>query len=56
MKSVEKRLEEILERAKRDRKGDYRIYQYYKRQIEDLLLDSTEFEAAVRQLADVLMV
>lgn len=50
------RLETILERARRDAKGNYSIYHTYRRMIEELELTPKEFEKAVRRLADILEV
>lgn len=55
-KNQEIGLSNILSRAQLDKKGNYHIYNSYKRMIEDLMLTSTEYEQAIRKLANVLKV
>ena len=55
-KNQEIGLSNILSRAQLDKKGNYHIYNSYKRMIEDLMLTSTEYEQAIRKLASVLKV
>lgn len=56
MINKEKKLDEIMARAKLDLKRNYTIYHNYKRLIEDLELDPKTFEKAIRTLADILKV
>jgi len=46
----------ILKRASHDKKGDYRIYNAYRHEIEDLVLSPKEYEQVIRELAKVLKV
>lgn len=50
------RLDSIFKRAKRDIKGNYNIYNTYRRELEELELNSSEYEKAVRNLAKILKV
>lgn len=49
-------LQIILMRAKKDIKHNNRIYNSYKREIEELDLEPKEYEKAVRELSKVLKV
>lgn len=49
-------LQIILMRAKKDVKHSNRIYNSYKREIEELDLDSKEYEKAIRELSKILKV
>lgn len=55
-KNQETGLSNILSRAQLDKKGNYHIYNSYKRMIEGLMLTSTEYEQAIRKLASILKV
>ena len=46
----------ILQRASHDKKGDYRIYNAYKHEIEDLVLSPKDYEQVIRELTKVLKV
>ena len=50
------RLDSIFKRAERDIKGNYNIYNTYRRELEELELNSSEYEKAVRNLAKILKV
>ena len=50
------RLDSIFKRAERDIKGNYNIYNTYRRELEELELNSSEYEKAVRNLAEILKV
>ena len=54
--NTKKTLDSIFEIAARDRKGDYRIYDSYQRQIQKLGLSPKEYESAVIKLSKVLKV
>lgn len=54
--NTKKTLNSIFEIAARDRKGDYRIYDSYQRQIQKLGLSPKEYESAVIKLSKVLKV
>lgn len=49
-------INKILQRASLDRKGDYRIYNSYRHEIEDLILQPQEYEQVIRELAKILKV
>lgn len=49
-------LQIILMRAKKDIKHNNRIYNSYKREIEELDLEPKEYEKAIRELSKVLKV
>jgi hypothetical protein len=49
-------LESILERAKTSKKHNWRIYGYFKGQIQTLNLPSKEYEDAIQKLCEVLEV
>ena len=51
-----KTLDSILSIAARDRKGDYRIYDSYQRQIQRLDLSPKEYESAIIKLSKILKV
>lgn len=53
---TEKTLDSIFEIAARDRKGDYRIYDSYQRQIQRLDLPPKEYESAIIKLSKILKV
>lgn len=46
----------VLDKAKRDIKGNYSIYNLYKRELEDIGLSPKEFEQAVVKLTKILRV
>lgn len=50
------RLRFIFDKAKRDVKGNYSVYNYYKRGLEELELSPKEYEQSVRELARILRV
>lgn len=54
--NTKKTLDSIFEIAARDRKGDYRIYDSYQRQIQKLSLSPKEYESAIIKLSKVLKV
>ena len=54
--NTKKTLDSIFDIAARDRKGDYRIYDSYKRQIQKLGLSPKEYESAVKKKKKVLKV
>lgn len=49
-------IEIILDRAKKDVKGNQGIYNYYKRQLEDLNLPPHKYENAIKELIKILRV
>lgn len=50
-------VEAMLKTAERDnRKGNYRIYQLYKRRLECMALPPVDYEEAVKRLASALRV
>lgn len=53
---TKKTLGSILEIAARDRKGNYRIYDSYQRQIQSLNLSPKEYESAIIELSKILKV
>lgn len=53
---TKKTLDSILSIAARDRKGDYRIYDSYQRQIQRLDLPPKEYESAIIKLSKILKV
>ena len=53
---TKKTLDSILSIAARDRKGDYRIYYSYQRQIQRLDLPPKEYESAIIKLSRILKV
>lgn len=46
----------VFDKAKRDIKGNYSIYNLYKRELEDIGLSPKEFERAVVKLTKILRV
>lgn len=54
--NTKKTLDSIFEVASHDRKGDYRIYDSYRGQIQQLVLSPKEYESAVVKLSKVLKV
>lgn len=54
--NTKKTLNSIFEIAARDCKGDYRIYDSYRRQIQRLDLSPKEYESAIIKLSKVLKV
>lgn len=46
----------ILYRAKKDSKGNMMVYNFYKRELEDLNLTPGDYERAVRKLSEVLKI
>lgn len=46
----------ILDRAKKDSKGNMMVYNFYKRELEDLNLTPGDYERAVRKLSGVLKI
>jgi hypothetical protein len=50
------RIQRVLTSANRDKKGDLRVYEYYKRCLQELDITPREYEQAVRKLANVLRV
>lgn len=46
----------VFDKAKRDVKGNYSIYNLYKRELEDIGLSPKEFERAVVELTKILRV
>ena len=53
---TKKTLDSILSIAARDRKGNYRIYDSYQRQIQSLNLSPKEYESAIIELSKILKV
>lgn len=50
-------VEAMLKAAERDnRKGNYRIYQFYKRRLECMCLPPVDYEEAVKRLSSALRV
>ena len=50
-------VESMIKTAKRDqRKGNYQVYQLYKRRLECMALSPSDYEEAVRRLSDALRV
>ena len=54
--NTKKTLDSIFDIAARDRKGDYRIYDSYQRQIQRLDLPPKEYESAIIELSRILKV
>ena len=50
------KIQRVLASARRDKKGDLRVYEYYKRRLQELEITPREYEQAVRKLANVLRV
>lgn len=50
------RIEIILNRAKKDVKGNQGIYNYYKGQLEELNLSPHKYENAIKELIKILRV
>lgn len=46
----------LIKRADQQRKGDYRVYESLKHEIEDMGLTCDEFEQAIKKLANKLRV
>lgn len=51
-----KKFNALIERAKRDMKGNHMIYNMYRRELEDLDLSPKEYEHAVIMLSKVLKI
>lgn len=49
-----KLMDTLFKAAKNEKKGDWSVYTYYKRQLDDLLLDNDEYEKAVINLCTIL--
>lgn len=56
MTPAEESLYQILKEARHARKGDYRVYEKYKHQIENLDLNWVKKEDALRSLVNILRV
>lgn len=54
--NTKRKLNSILYVASRDLKGDYRIYNSYQRQLQELDLSPKEYESAVIKLSKILKV
>ncbi len=50
------KIQRVLASANRDKKSDLRVYEYYKRHLQELEITPREYERAVRKLANVLRV
>ena len=50
------KVDRLLNKAKKDIKGDYRVYNEYKQQLEDCNLKSDEYTHAILCLANILEV
>ncbi len=50
------RLDDLYERAKRDVKGNYLIYNAYKRELEELELPPKEYRKAIVRIAQILKI
>lgn len=50
------KIQRILASARRDKKNDLRVYDYYKRRLQELDITPQEYEWAVRKLANMLRV
>lgn len=44
----------LLKAAKNEKKSDWNVYSFYKRQIDELLLNTNEYEEVIRKLCNVL--
>lgn len=53
---TKRKLISILSIATHDHKGDYRIYNSYRRQLQELDLSPKEYESAVIKLSKILKV
>ena len=56
MTEIERKINNILESAKRERKHDWGVYNTYKNQIDNLYLDADEYTRAIRILCNILEV
>jgi len=50
------RLNDIFNMARKDKKRNMFVYEYYKQKVERLLLEPREYEQAMRKLAEILKV
>lgn len=50
------RLDDILNMARKDKKRNLFVYEYYRQKVEKLLLEPREYEQAMRKLAEILKV
>lgn len=53
-KDEEKIVDTLLKAAKNEKKSDWNVYSFYKRQIDELLLNTNEYEEVIRKLCNVL--
>ncbi len=53
-KEDRERLQSLMKSAKFERKGDWAVYSAYKRQIDQLVISSDEYEEAVKKLCKIL--
>lgn len=53
-KNEEKIIDTLLKAAKNEKKSDWNVYRFYKRQIDELLLDTNDYEEVIRKLCNVL--
>lgn len=49
-------LDDLYERAKRDVKGNYLIYNAYKRELEELELSPEEYQKAIVKISKILKI
>lgn len=56
MTNTEERLKTLFKCARKEPKGDYRVYNAYSRQLNELNLNSKEHTEAIRKLCNILKV
>lgn len=49
-------VESIIDRARKDSKGNMMVYNFYKRELQDLNLSPGTYERSVRKLSEVLKI
>lgn len=56
MTEMERKINNILESAKRERKHDWGVYNTYRNQIDNLCLPADEYTRIIRSLCNILEV